>query len=328
MKIGIIGAGSFGTQHAEAISALDNLQLVAACRTNEVALREFVQRYGGTPYTNHQDLLKDTSIDAVVIATPHHLHTPIVEAAAQAGKHILLEKPMAPNLAECDQILHVAKHCNITLMVGFVNHFIPVYQQAKQIIESGKLGEVVLGVSTMSKFWFESNRRDWHLDRTIGGGMWLTAGIHCLDRMTWLIDSHVRQVSAQFDTRLHDQQADDTGMIFLRYANGVAGTVLSVGYTDGAPKHLTELTCTKGMMNIDYTNGITIGRNGIWETLTPLPQDNWMHQGLVSEWRAFVNAVKQDTIPAVSGEYARHIMSTVFAAEESSRTQREVVVPR
>ena len=85
------------------------MRLVAASRTNAAALAEFTARYGGRGYTDYADLLADPAVDAVVIATPHHLHTAAVEAAAQAGKHILLEKPMAPTLAECDRILAVGE---------------------------------------------------------------------------------------------------------------------------------------------------------------------------------------------------------------------------
>jgi predicted dehydrogenase len=326
VNIGIIGAGSYGEQHAQAMAELSDARLVAASRTNEAALTEFTDQYGGSGYTDYRMLLADPAVEAVVIATPHHLHTAIVEDAARAGKHILLEKPMAPTLDECNRILSVVRASGVKLMVGHTNQFANAYRTAKAILESGELGELVLGLSTMSKFWFEPNRRDWHLDRETGGGMWMTAGIHCLDRLTWLVGSRVERVSAQLSTCYHDQQADDTGMIFLRYANGAAGTVVSVGYAQGAPKHLTELTCTKGMMNIDYVQGVTLGRDERWVTVPDSGGQRWMHDALVNEWRAFLNYVTQDTPSPVPGEYARHIMATVFAAEESSRLRREVDV--
>jgi predicted dehydrogenase len=327
LNVGIIGAGSYGAQHAAALAELPDVRLVAACRTNRAALDEFVAQWGGRGYDDHHALLADPAVDAVVIATPHHHHTDIALAAAQAGKHILLEKPMAPTLAECDRIIAAAAEAGVKLMVGHTNHFAPAYERAKAILDSGELGEIVLGLSTMSKYWFELNRREWHLDRATGGGMWMTAGIHCLDRLTWLIGSPVQQVSAQLSTRFHAQQADDAGLIFLRYASGAAGTVVSVGYATGAPKHLTELTCTKGMLTIDYVGGVSIGRAEQWQTVPDSGSPAWMHQGLVSEWRAFVRAIVEDSEPAVSGAFARHIMAVVFAAEESSARRCEVSLP-
>ena len=98
ITIGIIGAGLFGAKHAEAIATLPNGRVVAANRTNPTALEAFVSRYGGRAYTRYEDVLSDPEVDAVVIATPHHLHTEIVLNAARAGKHIMLEKPIALNL--------------------------------------------------------------------------------------------------------------------------------------------------------------------------------------------------------------------------------------
>ncbi len=326
LGVGIIGAGSFGEQHAQALAALDDVRLVAATRTNPAALAEFTARYGGRGYTDLGALLADPDVDAVVIATPHHLHTAAVEAAARAGKHILLEKPMAPTLAECDRILAAADQAGVTLMLGHTSQFAPAYQLAKQMLAGGELGEIVLGVSTMSKFWFEPNRRAWHLDRETGGGMWLTAGIHCLDRLTWLVGSPVARVAAQLDTRFHDQAADDTGLIFLRYANGVAGVVVSVGYRDGAPKHLTELTCTRGMLTVDYAGRVSVGKHEQWRHVPDSATDNWMHVALIAEWRGFVDAIRAGSPPPVTGAYGRHIMAAVFAAEESSRVHQEVAV--
>ena len=326
LGIGILGAGSFGAMHAEAIATLEDVRLVAAMRTDPAALAEFTARYGGRGYTSVAALLADPLVDAVVVATPHHLHTAAVEAAAQAGKHILLEKPMAPTLAECDRILSVTAAAGVTLMLGHTSQFAPAYRLAKTMLDAGELGTVVLGVSTMSKFWFEPNRRSWHLDRATGGGMWLTAGIHCLDRLTWLVGSPVIRVSAQLGAYFHDQQADDGGLIFLRYANGAAGTVVSVGYREGAPKHLTELTCTRGMLNIDYAGGVTVGKNGAWQPVQGSACDDWMHAALIEEWRSFAAAVRSGSPPPVTGAYGRHIMAAVFAAEESARLRAEVSV--
>ena len=185
-----------------------------------------------------------------------------------------------------------------------------------------------MGISTMSKFWFEPNRRSWHLDRATGGGMWLTAGMHCLDRLTWLVGSRVRSVCAQFDTRLHNQAADDVGTVLLRYDNGASGIVVSTGYRTGAPKHTTELTCENGVVDIHYVTGVRIGRNERWQAVPGSASTEWLHEALVNEWLAFRDSLTQGIDPSVSGHEARHIMAAVFAAEESSRLKKEISVPK
>ena len=160
VKVGIIGAGIFGMQHAAAIAAQPNAEVVAASRTNQKALDVFTKKFGVRGYTDYSDLIANYEVDAVVIATPHHLHTEIVIDAAQSGKHILLEKPMALSLAECDQMVAVTQKAGVKFMVGHNNHFIPAYIRAKEIIASGEIGEIVLGSSTMSKRWINPNRRE------------------------------------------------------------------------------------------------------------------------------------------------------------------------
>lgn len=211
INVGIIGAGFFGEKHAVAIIESPDLQLLAASKPNQAALNTFTQKFGGRGYTQYQDLLRDSTVDVVVIATPHHLHTDIAVAAAEAGKHILLEKPMAPNPVECYQILQAVDKAGVKLMVGHINQFAPSNKMAKELITSGEVGEVVLGISTMSKFWMEENRRPWHLDLVTGGGMWFTAGMYCLDRLIWLVNSPIHSVCAHFDTRFHNQKQTTLG---------------------------------------------------------------------------------------------------------------------
>ena len=326
INVGIIGAGAFGAQHATAIAALDGVHLMAASRTNKPALAEFSQRFGCQGYTDYHDLLANPKIDAVVIATPHHLHTHIVEDAAQAGKHILLEKPMAPTLAECDRIVEVTRLAGIKLMVGHTGHFIPALRVAKNMLDSGEMGDVVYGVSTKSKQWMNPDRREWHLDRAQGGGMWMTIGVHALDQLTWLMGAPVERVSAEMQTRFHDQQADDTGVAFLRYANGATGTAVAIGFQTGVFTFVTELTCTRGMLRIDNSLGVFIGRDEQWQLVPGSTQENWMAAALVNEWKAFAHSLEQDTETAVTGEFGRHIMAVAFAAEEASRLAQEVHV--
>ena len=317
--IGIIGAGVFGETHAKAIAELSNAKLVASSRTNAIALEKFTRQFGGRGYLNYEELLNDRDVSVVAITAPHHLHAEMAVRAARAGKHILLEKPMAQNLDECDRILGAVSQANVALMIGFTSHFVRSYRIAKQLLNAGELGEIVLGTSTMSKVWLDPNRRAWHLNRETGGGMWLTSGIHCLERLTWLIDSRVEQVYAQLATRFHEQLADDVGLVSLKYANGAMGAVVSTGYRDGASKHLTELTCTKGTMNIDYAGGVTIGRDEKWQRIPDSESQNWMNEAIVAEWCAFLGSLEDKTATPVTGEFGRAMMQVAFAAEESSR---------
>jgi phthalate 4,5-cis-dihydrodiol dehydrogenase len=326
MNVGIIGAGFFGAKHAEAITRHDDVRLVAVCRSSADAVAAFAERHGGTPYTRYQDLLADPRVDAVVIATPHATHEEIAVAAARAGKHVLLEKPMAPTAAACERIIAAFDAAGSALVVGHLTRFSRAYRLAKAMLDAGELGEIVTGISTMRKRWHEPNRRAWHLDRQQGGGVLLTAGIHALDRLTWLVSAPVSSVSAQIDVRFHDQDADDTAVLFLRYAGGVTGVVMSLGYADGAPQHDTVLTCTRGVLAIDAVAGVRVGRG---EAFVPVPDSggaDWFDEALLAQLDAFLRATRGEESGAASAAFAHHVMDTIFSAELSAREGREVGV--
>ena len=129
-------------------------------------------------------------------------------------------------------------------MVGHTSHFVPAYQRAKALLDSGELGEVIYAHSTMIRPWMTSNRRDWHLDRGSGGGMWLTIGVHVIDQLRWLASAPVVGVTAELQTRFHRQEADDFGVALLRFENRTTATAVCVGYRTGVFSFLTEVTCS------------------------------------------------------------------------------------
>lgn len=324
--VGIIGAGHFGAVHARAMKGVKEVRLVASCRENKDAAAAFAEEHGGRSYGDWRALLDDPTVDAVVIATPHHLHEEIAVAAARAGNHVLLEKPMAPSLSSCDAILAAADAGGGKLMIGHVMHFALPCLKAKEIIDSGVLGAPVLGSSWMIKLWMESNRRSWHLDQTCGGGMLMTAGIHALDRLIWLMGQPVTGITAMTGTYFHDQEADDSALIGLRFANGRIGQVASVGYRDGAVSFAMDLVCEKGTIRIDFDHGVFVGQEGVWAPVPHSLEPNWMDKAVMREWQAMAASIANDTPSPVSGAYGRHVVACIEAAYRANAERREVQI--
>ncbi|MER9464821.1 Gfo/Idh/MocA family oxidoreductase [Mesorhizobium sp. M0482] len=321
--IGIIGAGDFGAAHARAIREVGNIRLVASCRGNTDALERFTAEYGGRGYTDWRKLLDDKEVDAVLIASPHHLHAEMAIGAAKAGKHILLEKPMAPTVAACDAITAAVADSGVKLMVAHLMHFALPCMAARQILEEGALGRPLAGSSWIIKLWMEHNRRDWHLRKATGGGMLLTAGIHAVDRLVWLMDDDVVSVSGMLGAKFHDQEADDSALLGLRFAGGGIGQVQSVGYRTGATTYAMDLVCERGTLRIDMDRGTMLGRETVWTELPGSFEPNWMHNALVREWSAMRDAIADDTPVPVDGIYARKIVAIIEAAFASNETRRE-----
>jgi len=324
--IGILGAGYFGGYHARAIKATAGARLVAVCADEPRLAQSFAAEHGGTPYTDWRRLIDDKAVDAVAITAPHHLHAPFAIAALEAGKHVLLEKPMALSVAECSAIIAAGEASKAKLMVGQIMHFTKPCRVARDIIERGDLGRPITGSSWLLKTWMESNRRGWHLDPATGGGMLMTAGIHALDRLIWLMDGRVASVSAAVATSFHDQKADDSAMLLLRFDDGRFGQVASVGYRDGAGSFAMDLICEQGTLRIDPERGVAVGRGGKWSEIAGSVDPDWMQNGIIAEWQAMVDVITKGAAIAVTGDWGRHIIACIEAAMISSRERRDVQV--
>jgi len=321
-----MGAGYFGAFHARAIAEIPDISLVAVC-AEELALAEsFAAEHGGKPYGDWRAMLDDESVDAVAITVPHHLHCELAVAALQAGKHVFVEKPMALSVAECSRIIAAAETSRRKLMVGQIMHFVWPCLVAREILDRGDLGKPITGSSSLQKIWMEQNRRGWHLDPLTGGGMLMTAGIHALDQLIWLMNGRVGSVSAAVSTSFHDQKADDSAMMLLRFADGRFGQVASIGFRDGGGTFDIDLVCERGTLRIDFDRGVSIGQGGKWTDVADSHDPAWMPNAVVREWQAMAAAIRDDGDVPVTGDYGRHIIACIEAAMISSRERRDVDV--
>ncbi|MEO3432811.1 Gfo/Idh/MocA family oxidoreductase [Inquilinus sp. CAU 1745] len=322
--VGILGAGHFGAVHARAIAVTKGVRVTAVCRENGPAAAAFAAEHGGVPYTDWRRMLEDASVDVVVIATPHHLHREMAVAAAEAGKHILLEKPMAPTTADCDVINAAVAKAGVVLMIGHIMHFALPCLKARDILEAGDLGRPLVGSSWLIKLWMEENRRPWHLSPDTGGGMLMTAGIHALDRLIWLMGSMPEAVSAVSGSLFHEQAADDTALMMLRFADGGLGQVASIGYRNGAPSFAMDLVCEGGVIRVDFDSGVHIGRGTSW---TPVPESiepDWMDRAVAREWVTMAAAIRGEAPVAVTGAYGRGVIACIEAARRAAEERYEI----
>lgn len=326
LGIGIIGAGHFGAAHARALREVEGARLVASCRNDADGLAAFTQEFGGKGHLDYRALLADPDVDAVVVALPHHLHTEVAIACAHAGKHIMVEKPMAPTVAECRRIIDAAHAAGVVLMPGHTMRFTLPYIAARQVIDERGLGAMRYGSSRMVKLWMEGNRRDWHLDPVTGGGMLFTAGIHALDRLLAFAGRSATHVSAITTTTFHQQKADDVALLLLRFGDDAVGQVASIGYADGAFISGDELAFDRGVLTVDFFNGVTLGHGRTWQKVENSIEPDVAGRGLVRQWQAFIEAIRDGTTPPVTAEDGLHVVACIEAAFTASRERREVAV--
>ena len=325
LRVGIIGLGGISRSHGDAIETLPNVEIVAAADLLEAPRQVFCDRYEvPRAYPNHTELLKDDEVDAVAVTLGHQLHHRLTVDALNAGRHVLVEKPMALSLEQCDEMIEAARRNGVKLMVGLTQHFLGPNMKAKEILDSGELGPLITVVCYSVKNWGYANRRPQYRSRFHGGGYWMTNGVHMVDRLTWLVGSQAARVKARIGTKSHYQAGDDYGVAFVDYKNGVPGIAIAIGYRDGAPNYQSEIICARGGIRISGSGDrfVAVGRGNEW---TRVPFED-PPAGMTAEWHAFARSIEEDLEPPTSGEWGRHIMEILFAAERSSITGQQVTL--
>jgi phthalate 4,5-cis-dihydrodiol dehydrogenase len=318
--VGIIGAGWWAGEHARAVAALPDLRLVACASRSPERRAAFTGAYGCAGYEDYRALLADREIDAVAIATSHDSHAVIAIDALAAGKHVLLEKPLARDRRECAAVAAAVQRAGTSFMVGLTHHFTPPVAEAKALVARGELGAVVTVFCAYSQVWRGEQRPRFYRERALGGGVWLTLGVHFVDRLLWLIDSEVVAVKAVLGQRFHtpaQQHADDVATVLLQFASGATGTIAVAGYRDGAPWLTMQVLGERGALRLD-ADGLALGHDNAWQPVA-VAETNPMEV----EWAAFARSITDGTPPPISLDYALRVMNIVFAAEESAATGRE-----
>ncbi len=324
--VGIVGLGSVSAAHLRAVAALESTHLRAVADTDANRLARVRGEHGCAGYSSYEDLLADAGVDLVIVCLPHSLHCEVTVAALEAGKHVLVEKPMAVNVEQCDAMIAAAQRTGKQLSVGHMHRFAPANRAAKRLLRERAVGDLVCLCDEAYRP-FNPNRSAWYLDKATHGGLWYQNGIHLIDRSCWWTGSRVVAVKALIDSRFFKFSADDVVMALLQFDNGVYSTLIHVWWRTGGRRFSTEFVCTDGMLQLrrgieSGRNDLFIGRDGNWEQVE-VRED---HNTTTRQLAAFVAAIDAKTEPPVTAEYARHLVAVLTACMESSRRGREVVL--
>jgi predicted dehydrogenase len=317
LNIGIIGLGAIGQKHCSAIAALERAKLCAVADINEKVLSSTAAQYGANPYANVKDMLKHPGLDAVVVATPDDLHRDACVLVAQAGKHILVEKPIATTVEDAQAIINAAETAGVKLMVGFTLRFSLHYMQARKAATDGTLGDLVSIYARRENVISQPER----LKGRCGALMFL--GPHDFDILRWVVGSEPVSIYTQAATSVPSVYPieNETFSIF-RFANGVIGCAQIGWYLQD--KHPAgrdfklDIIGNKGSLNLDQMRqGIEIyTQNG-----AKFPS---VSAGLIDEDRAFVDCLLDKKDVPVTGKDGLAAVRMVLAAMKSIETSQPV----
>ncbi|WP_328913200.1 MULTISPECIES: Gfo/Idh/MocA family protein [unclassified Streptomyces] len=323
MRIGLIGAGAVADLHAMAADRLGDTRLTAVCDLREDAAERVAGPYGAATFTDYRDLLACGAVDAVVVNTPHALHSRMVLDAAEAGLHVLVEKPMATTLEDCDLMAEACARAGVTLTVGHIQHFLPDKRAAETAIAGGALGAPVAVHDYRSTDYRPGTRSPWFFSRELaGGGALMNIGAHCLDRSVWLAGSDAVSLTAATTERFGAPVETD-GSVALGLASGALATVSVMSDT---PRKVDELTvvCERGTVVADPRAGTFVRVDGRTRQVhTPRPSD--IPDAFYAQLADFA-AVVGGAVPRVSLAHGRHVVEMVLAAYASATAGGPVAV--
>ena len=324
LGIGVVGLGGIAKSHLTALQIAEDegfARCVAAADLVE-ELRESHRKEWEIPavYPNHHKLLEDPNVDAVAIILGHHLHADLTIDALNAGRHVLVEKPMANTLEECDRMIEAEQASGKILQIGLTGRFHPATRKAREILDSNELGPVVTALSRFNKNWGYGGRRYQYRTRWMGGGMWMGNGVHAVDWLTHCIGSKAVAVKARQSTSMHYQGADDvtTGLRPVRQRSSRASWWWWAASTAARPTE-SRRTARWAKSSTPSADRCGSARSNEWREV----EHDGKH-GFCEQYRHFAQSIDMGMRPQTSSEYGRHIVEILQAAETSSITGREV----
>jgi len=333
VRFGLIGCGEIAAANAAAILASSNGAITHAADPHLDLARRLASSCGARADADADAVIESPHVDAVVISTPHHLHAPLALRAANAGKHVIVEKPMATSVADCDAMIEGAKHAGVLLSVCYCQRFDPRVAAARRLVEQGILGDLLgtrisFGQRREQAYYGDPGGvPNWRSRRdTAGGGVLIMNACHILDHMGWIAGSGVVEISAHGATQTHATEVEDAVSASYRYANGGLGSLDATTSLTGPWYFEQALWGTEGRLivapELRYWSTRTLaGREaGRWHTIRNLPRAAERRH----YFEACAAAILDGTPAPVTGLEAREAQRVISAAYESMARGRAV----
>lgn len=327
LKVGLIGAGRHGRYIAPMIRQAGEVSLCAAADVSEEALDRAMSECGfSTGYALYQDMLEDEPLDAVIVATPHHLLHEASLAVIRAGKHLFVEKPMALNRMQGEAIVNAARQAKVALMVGYCLRFNAVRTRMKELLMRGAVGEITAVMAGKGS----PPHTNWLADPAQGGGQMLFLGSHLIDQVLWMVDGPAESVYAEM-TKRRDTGADETTSFTMTFANDVRAQMV-VSQNVGVGFDYVEILGTAGRLRTEWSSMMLHVQSTAlpaYAEMTTMRVQGESHQPMyAAELCEFAAAIREKREPAVTGEDGLRTLAVMDAVFESAQTGQPVLLQR
>jgi len=317
LKVGVIGMGSMGKNHARVYSELDSTNLVAIVDTDGQLRGQMEKKYRTSAYADYKEMMHQESLDIVSIAVPTVLHREVALEAINRGLHVLLEKPIASSLAEAEEIIHAAKAKAVKLLIGHIERFNPAVLELKRRIQQGELGKV---------FKVDVNRVGPMPKRIQDVGVVIDLAVHDIDIMRFLAESEPKRIYAEIEQRAHTKKEDLLAGL-IRFENDTI-CYLNVNWLTPTRIRKLYITGEKGMFVIDYLTQDLLFYENEDASPTSIKEGNMIQfkinrkEPLRNEIEHFVDCVLNDKQPLVTGEDGKKALDISLKLIQSSQEGR------
>ncbi|MEM1122716.1 MAG: Gfo/Idh/MocA family oxidoreductase [Bacteroidota bacterium] len=337
LGIGIIGTGSIAGHHLKSVQELDGCKMIAMASSSKERAKVASKKYGIKTYSSYKKLLKNKAVDAVIICTHSGNHLKPTLQAAKMGKHVLVEKPIEISVKRANKMIRACREAGVKLGVIFQNRFSSDFVQLKKAVQAGLLGKLHLGNAYIK--WFRSS--DYYTGSSWkgtlkgdGGAAIINQGIHTIDLLLDIM-GEVNSVFGKTRTIKHQIEGEDLGVALLTFKNGALGTIeASTAITPGYPERL-EIFGTKGSiileagkivawdLNTDQPPNIEVEEVENSGLADPMAISHELHKAQIMD---FVNAILNDTNPAVDGKEGKRSLALIKGIYKSAKNGKEVLL--
>jgi predicted dehydrogenase len=317
--------------HAAGMASMpEKTRLAAVCALPLADAQRLAAEFGVPRAMDRYEELLQTDIDAVSLCVPHHLHVPMAVAAAQASKHILVEKPIARTLAEADQMIAAARSAGVTLMVSHNQRYFGHHAKAKALLDQGSIGKPFMIVASVHVHGhIEGFRR--RLDQA-GGGTLIDSGVHRFDLIRWLM-GEVESVYALKGRFLQMQmEGEDCAVVTMRFRSGAIGSFSCSWSAKGpAPEETLQIFGPHGaILTEDHTCSLRlrsetppVGLEDVREFVFPVDQAESIRRAV----EAFADSIQNGVQPPIPGEEGRAALELTMASYRSAESGQPVHLP-
>ena len=342
IRIGFVGCGRISGKHFDALEEhLDNIEVVAVCDIVIDKAQKASERMNAKSYTNLDEMLKNEELDIVTIATPNGLHAEHVMKVADAGVHVITEKPMAINFSDGIKMLEHCKKKSVQLFVIHQNRFNDPVQEVWKALKTGRFGKLYMITSNV--FWtrpqsYYDKDGDWHGTKDMDGGAFLTQASHYIDLMQWIArgedgNSIPKNVYANLKTLARNIDTEDSGVATFEWDNGTIGAINVTMLT--YPKNMEGSITILGEKGTVKIGGVAMNAIEHWEFSDEQPTDEAIKNanyettsvygfGHVRYYENVINVFRETETPLIDGDEGLRSLKLLSAIHESS-TKGQVI---